>query len=395
EEEEEEEDKNDPETNIRKFSEALESRTYRKREEAVEHGYVYHEDRFDFPRDPEKWREEDLRELWADAPVEMTKPGWDPAWADAEDLEVVRNELDAGRDPHIAPFYVPYRKFYPAIPDNHHDISNPKAVIEELDRIEEFLIWVSYVFEDDDGDPEFVLINKEPEPDPEDPSELVYTEDPLILHTRTGRVINYVEDEKYGVRLFWQPDVEEEEEDDVDPDKAQFLPLGFDEFFGRSAPVKKEGKMRGLITFLQNAVKPLFDRLEHWAVEKKKSCEVNLKHIENELEFIEAEISLEEAIEDLELELKRKQEEEEKQDVAGMDQDDSSDSAVTDETETEDEDDEEAPTSFGTVNQGKADDDTIPKESKPGKSPFSSLSLSLSSPGLFSLVRCCYDVLVV
>ncbi|RWW26978.1 hypothetical protein BHE74_00043469, partial [Ensete ventricosum] len=148
EEEEEEEDKNDPETNIRKFSEALESRTYRKREEAVEHGYVYHEDRFDFPRDPEKWREEDLRELWADAPVEMTKPGWDPAWADAEDLEVVRNELDAGRDPHIAPFYVPYRKFYPAIPDNHHDISNPKAVIEELDRIEEFLIWVSYVFED-------------------------------------------------------------------------------------------------------------------------------------------------------------------------------------------------------------------------------------------------------
>ncbi|RWW50289.1 hypothetical protein BHE74_00043468 [Ensete ventricosum] len=255
--------------------------------------------------------------------------------------------------------------------------------------------FINQFYDVNDGDPEFVLINKEPEPDPEDPSELVYTEDPLILHTRTGRVINYVEDEKYGVRLFWQPDVEEEEEDDVDPDKAQFLPLGFDEFFGRSAPVKKEGKMRGLITFLQNAVKPLFDRLEHWAVEKKKSCEVNLKHIENELEFIEAEISLEEAIEDLELELKRKQEEEEKQDVAGMDQDDSSDSAVTDETETEDEDDEEAPTSFGTVNQGKADDDTIPKESKPGKSPFSSLSLSLSSPGLFSLVRSCYDVLVV
>lgn len=212
-----------------------------------------------------------------------------------------------------------------------------------------------------------------------------------------------MEDEKYGVRLFWQPDLEEDEEDDVDPDKLQFLPLGFDDFFGRSAPVKKEGKVRGLITFLQNAVKSLFDRLEHWAVEKKKSGEMNLKLIENELEFIEAEISLEEAIEDLELELKRKQEEEEKQAVAEMDQDDSSasavqDEAVTDETETEDEDedaDEEAPTSFGTVNQGKADDDTIPKESKPGKSPFSSLSLSLSSPGLFSLVRNCYDILVV
>lgn len=255
----------------------------------------------------------------------------------------------------------------------------------------------------DDEDPEFVLVNKEPEPDPEDPSKLVYTEDPLILHTRTGRLINYVEDEKYGVRLFWQPDLEEEEED-VDPDKAQFLPLGFDDFFGRSAPVVKEGKVRGLITFLQNAVKSLFDRLERWAVEKKKSGEMNLKLIENELEFIEAEISLEEAIEDLELELKRKQEEEEeKQVVAEMDQDDSSasavqDEAVADETETEDEDeddDEEAPTSFGTVNQGKADDDTNPKESKPGKSPFSSLSLSLSSPGLFSLVRNCYDILVV
>ncbi|CAL9166504.1 unnamed protein product [Musa hybrid cultivar] len=659
EEEEEKKDKNDPETNFRKFSEALDSRYNRKREEAAERVYVYHEDRFDFPRDSEKWREEDLRELWADAPVEMTKTGWDPAWADREDLEVVRNEFEAGHDPPIAPFYVPYRKCYPAIPDNHHDISNPKSVVEELDRIEEFLRWVSYVFEDgssyegtvwddlahgkgvyvaesglvryegewlqnqmeghgvvevdipgvepipgskleakmraegkiisrdfmspedkkwlemdiedtlllagrrreipfyerkewikifgekpekgryryagqwkhgrmhgcgvyevneqmitgrfyfgkhledssgcehdvsalhagiaevaaakarmfvnkpdgmlrewrgpygdpqhpyfyeeddvwmapgfinqfydvpnywktyvqevdqerelwlnsfykaplrlpmpaeleywwsrDDEDPEFVLVNKEPEPDPEDPSKLVYTEDPLILHTRTGRLINYVEDEKYGVRLFWQPDLEEEEED-VDPDKAQFLPLGFDDFFGRSAPVVKEGKVRGLITFLQNAVKSLFDRLERWAVEKKKSGEMNLKLIENELEFIEAEISLEEAIEDLELELKRKQEEEEeKQAVAEMDQDDSSasavqDEAVADETETEDEDeddDEEAPTSFGTVNQGKADDDTNPKESKPGKSPFSSLSLSLSSPGLFSLV---------
>lgn len=148
EEEEEKKDKNDPETNFRKFSEALDSRYNRKREEAAERAYVYHEDRFDFPRDSEKWREEDLRELWADAPVEMTKTGWDPAWADREDLEVVRNEFEAGHDPPIAPFYVPYRKCYPAIPDNHHDISNPKSVVEELDRIEEFLRWVSYVFED-------------------------------------------------------------------------------------------------------------------------------------------------------------------------------------------------------------------------------------------------------
>jgi hypothetical protein len=69
-------------------------------------------------------------------------------WADEEEWDIVREEIKAGRDPPIAPFYVPYRKPFPVIPDNHHDISNPKAVVEELDRIEEFLKWVSYVFED-------------------------------------------------------------------------------------------------------------------------------------------------------------------------------------------------------------------------------------------------------
>lgn len=208
-----------------------------------------------------------------------------------------------------------------------------------------------------------------------------------------------MEDEKYGVRLFWQPHLKEGE--DVDPDKAEFLPLGFDEFLGRAAPVEKEGKLRGLITSIQNAMKPLFDRLEHWAEEKKKASEMNLKLIEKELEFIEAEISLEEAMEDLELELKRKQEEEERKADAGKDQDDPSasavqDEAVSDEMENEDEDDEGgAPTSFGTVNQGKVDNDTSPKENKPGKSPFYSLSLSLSSPGLFSMVRNRHDILVV
>lgn len=142
------EDENSPEVNYRKFMEAVESRYNRKKEEEEERGYVYHEDLFDFPRDPEKWREEDLPELWADAPLEMTKPGWDPVWADEEDWEVVRNEIKEGRDSPIAPFYLPYRKYYPAIPDNHYDISNPKSVIEELDRIEEFLKWVSVIFED-------------------------------------------------------------------------------------------------------------------------------------------------------------------------------------------------------------------------------------------------------
>lgn len=145
---EEAEDDNSAEANIKRFTKLLESKRIKRRQEEEDKEYVFHEDLFDFPRDKENWREEDLKELWADAPLEMTKPGWDPVWADEEDWEIVNEEIKAGRDPPIAPFYLPYRKYYPAIPDNHYDISNPKSVIEELDRIEEFLKWVSYIFPD-------------------------------------------------------------------------------------------------------------------------------------------------------------------------------------------------------------------------------------------------------
>lgn len=139
---------NTPEANLRRFSDFLNSRRMRRKQEEEDRNYVFHEDLFDFPEDPQNWREEDLRELWADAPLESTKPGWDPAFADEEDWDIVREDIKAGREPAIAPFYLPYRKPYPAIPDNHYDISNPKQVIEELDRIEEFLTWVSYIFPD-------------------------------------------------------------------------------------------------------------------------------------------------------------------------------------------------------------------------------------------------------
>ncbi|KAJ0083853.1 hypothetical protein Patl1_30495 [Pistacia atlantica] len=139
---------NTAETNIRRFTRLLNSKRVREELEEEEQNYVTIEDLYNFPEDPENWKEEDLKELWADAPLKMTKPGWDPVWADEDDWEVVREEIEAGRDPPIAPFYLPYRKHYPAIPDNHYDISNPKAVVEELDRIEEFLTWVSYIFAD-------------------------------------------------------------------------------------------------------------------------------------------------------------------------------------------------------------------------------------------------------
>ncbi|KAF9597090.1 hypothetical protein IFM89_015281 [Coptis chinensis] len=579
------EDTNTPEYNIKLFDEVLNSKEMQKKREKEEKEFQFHEDLFDFPKDPEKWTEQDLQELWADAPLDMKKPGWDPVWADADDWDVVLDELEEGRDPPIAPFYLPYRKHYPAIPDNHFDISTPESVIEELDRIEEFLRWVSYIFPDGssyegtvwddlahgkgvyvaeeglvryegewlqnnmeghgvvevdipdvepvpgskleekmraegriikrdymspedrewlemdiedsyrladgwreipfyendewvrqfgskpekgryryagqwkhgrmhgcgvyevnerpifgrfyfgelveedttlcddntsmlhagiaevaaakarmfvnkpdgsmslvhndslvgvrnddvilrrcpvasrgsgnkkitisswkslrgylscavvreqrgpysdpqhpymyeaedvwmapgfinqfyevpdywktyvhevdeeremwlnsfykaplripmpaeleywwskDDRPEFVILNKEPEPDPEDPSKLVYTEDPLILHTKTGRLINFIEDEKYGVRLFWQPPLNEGEE--VDPEKAEFLPLGFDEFYGRTGESEKKGGiLYQLISAMANVCNPVFDKLEKWSEEKRKA----------------------------------------------------------------------------------------------------------------------------
>lgn len=146
---------NTPEINVARFNRAMKSPRYQDLldydedlEEEVDEAEVYYDRLFDFPKDPENWMEQDLRELWADAPLEMTKPGWDPAFADEEDWDVVKDMYKAGKVPPIAPFYLPYRQPYPVIPDDHVDIATPKAVIEELDRIEEFLTWVSYVFAD-------------------------------------------------------------------------------------------------------------------------------------------------------------------------------------------------------------------------------------------------------
>lgn len=139
---------NTPEANIARFNKVLNSTRYLKlKQEAIERD-ARRKDPFNFPPDKENWREEDLMELWGDAPAEMTKPGWDPKWAEEEELDVIDDMIRAGRDAPVAPFYVPYRKFYPVVPRNNRDIKTPKAVIEELDRIEEFLKWVSFIFRD-------------------------------------------------------------------------------------------------------------------------------------------------------------------------------------------------------------------------------------------------------
>lgn len=647
------EDENTPEVNVKLFNQVLQGKRVRRRQDEEDKSYVFYEDLFDFPEDPEKWREEDLKELWGDAPLEMTKPGWDPVWADEEEWEIVRDEIKAGRDPPIAPFYIPYRKFYPAIPEDHHDISNPKAVIEELDRIEEFLRWVSYVFpdgssyegtvwddlahgkgvyvaeqglvryegewlqnnmeghgvvevdipdieplpgskleaqmraeghiisrdymtpedkewlemdiqdsidlaggraeipfyekddwikhfgrkpekgryryagqwkharmhgcgvyeinertiygrfyfgelmEDDTGcdedvsalhagiaevaaakarmfvnkpdgmvreergpysdpqhpyfyeeedvwmapgfinqfyevpdywktyvhevdeeremwlnsfykaplripmpseleywwskeeTPEFILVNKEPEPDPEDPSKLIYTEDPLILHTRTGRLINYIEDEKYGVRLFWQPPLKDGEE--VDPEKAELLPLGYDEFFGQNVGDKKQNFWMRLVSAVENTCKPVFDKVEKWTEEKRKASEVKMKLIEKELELIEAELCLEEIIEDMDDELKMREKEEEKNvEMGSQDEEDTSllanqdEKLIEEDEDEEEEEDDAAPSSFGSVTGDQDATKKGQKGNKPGRSPFSTSSLAFASSTIVS-----------
>ncbi|KAL5709603.1 hypothetical protein ACHQM5_020270 [Ranunculus cassubicifolius] len=638
-------DDDSPEANIARFTSVLESKSMKRKEKQEDKDYVFHEDLYDFPKDPENWREEDLQEMWADGPLDSNKPGWDPAWADDEDWDAVMDEIEEGRDPPIAPFYLPYRKNYPAIPDNHYDISNPKAVIEELDRIEEFMKWVSYVFpdgssyegtvwddlahgkgvyvaeqglvryegewlqnnmeghgvvevdipdvepvpgskleekmraegriikrdymspedrewlemdiedsyklaggwreipfyennewikqfgqkpekgryryagqwkhgrmhgcgvyevnerpifgrfyfgqlvendfggcdldtstlhagiaevaaakarmfvnkpdgmvreergpysdpqhpymyEEDDvwmapgfinqfyevpdiwktyveevdqeremwlnsfykaplripmpaeleywwqneEEPEFVILKKEPKIDPEDPSKRIYTEPPLILHTKTGRLINYVEDEKHGVRLFWQPPLKPGEE--PDPKKAEFLPLGFDEFYGRTGVTEEKGGLLDqIISAVGNTCNPLLDKLEKWREEKKKASELKLQLIEKELELIEAEICLEEAMEDMETELEMKQKEEEKKvemEEKEKSKNKTSPAVVADEEEGVEEDDDEdddeddgAPSSFG---------------SAPRKSPFAATSLSFVSGSTLSTV---------
>ncbi|KAK9158788.1 hypothetical protein Scep_005362 [Stephania cephalantha] len=630
EEEEAKDDDDSPESNVRRFSEVLDSESLKKKQEEEDKDYVYYEDLFDFPKDPERWREEDLRELWGDAPLEATKPGWDPVWADEEDWEIVQDEavieeldrieeflkwvsyifpdgstyegtvwddLAHGKGVYVAEhglvryegewlqnnmeghgvvevdipsrepvpgskleakmrsegkiisrdfmspedrewlemdiedsyrfangrYEIPFdenevwikhfgqkpekgryryagqwkhgrmhgcgvyevnerliygRFYFGELVDDpsgcDEDISALHAGIAEVAAAKSRMFvnkpdgmvreqkgpysdpqhpyfyegedvwmapgfinqfhevpdyWKKYVHEVDqeremwlnsfykaplrlpmpaeleywwsqDETPEFILVNKEPEPDPNDPSKLIYKEDPLILHTRTGRLINYIDDEEHGIRLFWQPPLKDGE--DVDPKKAEFLPLGFDEFFGKTTETvkKKGGIWERFGEAFETTIKPVLDKVEKWAEEKKKSTEAKIKLIEQELELVEAEICLEEAIEDLEAELKRKQKEEEKKAEMGQLEEEDAPTSVSvsqdggvsaenedageEEEEEEDEDDGE-PSSFGSLEGGQSQTNGD-KGGKSGKSPFSSTSLSFASCSLLSTV---------
>jgi len=138
----------DPEQNFKDVMEAYNSEKVQNYYDRRARRKVQRSNPFDFPPDYENWKEEDLRELWDNGNNTITGTGWDPSLATPEEWEYVQWKHCKGQDVPIAPFYLPYRKPIPPEATTQFDIKNPRDVIEELDRIEEFLKWVSYVFED-------------------------------------------------------------------------------------------------------------------------------------------------------------------------------------------------------------------------------------------------------
>ncbi|XP_024394868.1 protein TIC 100 [Physcomitrium patens] len=118
-----------------------------KEAEEEEDEVLEEEDEWNFPTDRENWTEEDLEEEWADPTSADDTVGRDPELAEDDEELIAKLEKD-GRAPLRRPYYVPYRKAYPSIPEDHPDIDSPEAVVEELERMEEFLVWASYIFED-------------------------------------------------------------------------------------------------------------------------------------------------------------------------------------------------------------------------------------------------------
>jgi hypothetical protein len=240
--------------------------------------------------------------------------------------------------------------------------------------------------------------------------------------------------------MFWQPPPLENDENvdpekiDPDPKKAKFLPLGYDEYFGIDKKEKSIGVR--LMLAIDKVTKPWFDKVGKWAEQQKKTSEMKKEAIEKELELIEAELCLEEAIEDMEDLLRRREKEEKKKSELGLpDEDDTTSEAnlglpddeanlglpdendaisvanlglrdedntisvakqdektrvVEEEVEDDEEDEDDiAPSSFGSIEQEQKTDQ---ESGKPGKSPFSTTSLTFASSSLISAVS--YDFLL-
>jgi hypothetical protein len=106
------------------------------------------EELWNFPLDRDNWEEDDIGEEWAEAWGGDERTGWDPDLVDRDQWDEIEKQWQEGGGPPMRPWYVPYRKHYPLIPEDHPDIQTPQDVVEELDRYEEFLTWASYIFKD-------------------------------------------------------------------------------------------------------------------------------------------------------------------------------------------------------------------------------------------------------
>lgn len=134
---------------------------------------------------------------------------------------------------------------------------------------------------------------------------------------------------------------------------------------------------------------PVLDKLEKSTGEKKKASEIKIQLYVKELEFIEAELCLEEVMEDLDEELKVREKEEENLEMDLQEDKNSSVSVQQEEksfAKDEEEEEDVTPSSFGSVTQ---DEDPTKNDGKGNRSvgaPFSTSSLSFASCSLLSTV---------
>eukprot|EP01018_Ginkgo_biloba_P018254 Gb_21241 [translate_table: standard] len=196
-------------------------------------------------------------------------------------------------------------------------------------------------------DPEFMRIGSTEDP-----------EDELLLHVPSGKLINWAEDKEGRVRLFWQP---LRLDGEVNPEEAVFLPLGFDEFMGKTKAehTEKETEEERLKRVWAEEDQRRKEKWRQEDEERRKRWEEERKQVELELKYIEAEEKLEDILEDIEYELKikqineeameRKNREKEPKDTSGPEESEGGPSQDDEEAEEEDDDADKKPRSFGTV----------------------------------------------
>lgn len=118
-----------------------------KEVEEEEDEVLEEEDEWNFFIDRENWIEEDLEEEWVDFILVDDMVGWDLELVEDDEEFIVKFEKD-GRVFFWRLYYVFYRKVYFLIFEDYFDIDSFEVVVEELECMEEFFVWVSYIFED-------------------------------------------------------------------------------------------------------------------------------------------------------------------------------------------------------------------------------------------------------